>query len=1026
MAEKSVKVTLRADVANYVKGMQEAARSTDEVTKGSENIDEWGDRYGEALSNLGTTAMIAGAGIVAGLGLGAKAAMDWESAWTGVLKTVDATPAQLGRLEEGLRELTEVLPASHTEIAAVAEAAGQLGIATPNILAFTETMINLGETTNLTSEEAATSLAQFMNIMGTSQDQVENLGSALVGLGNNFATTERDILEMATRLAGAGAQVGMTEGEVLGLATSLSSVGIEAEAGGSAVSKVMIDIAAAVDEGGEAVSDFAAVAGVSGEEFARIWKEDAGEGLNLFIQGLANAEAQGKTTLGILADLGIKEVRMRDALLRAAQASDLFSDAMSMGNEEFEKNIALQEEAELRYGTTESKLGILRNRFTEMGIEIGTALLPAIEVFADGLGYIMDTITTLLDGPGGDLVAWGGLIVGAMLLAGGGMMNLIPRITETLAHMQTLGIETGAVTDRFKNLFTWKGALKGGAITLGIGAAIAGLAALVDWLGKTETSAEKAAAEILNAADAVQVINAALDADRTNWDKFWGGSNDRIQNILKNELPTALDVWTGRMEESAYDQKYYLDDIETGLKDIGEALGAMDPESAAKGFQFLADAYAQTDADLVELLKRMPEYAEMLELQTAGAGLVTGELDTYEEYLGLAQYALEQAAPAAGELTGELAEQEQAAADAAEEIDNLIKAIEGLDDIMSKFTNSELAYYEALEDINEALEANGRTVDKNTEAGRNNILELDNLAQKTNEYASGVFTLNQNQAEAAGILTLGKQTWIDQAEILGYTRERAEELANAYFGMPTEVFTDVTDGGAIALLNDDVDALAEELSELPPNTFVQVTGLTEEAKEKLEDLGYTVTTLPDGEVIVTANTDPAADAIDGLNGRVVAVQVVASANSIIAEALSIAGNYTGNLHEYANGGAVVHAGIPTGIYAGGANIHKFAEPETRWEAYISGKPGLEQRNIGIALEALKRLGYDRYEHYADGGVRDYMQYATQAQSVAPVVNVSAPAGGNTWNPVFNVNDSGMPVAAIEQVVRRVIRTEMGR
>jgi Phage-related minor tail protein. len=72
----------------------------------------------------------------------------------------------------------------------VAEAAGQLGVRTEDIAQFTRTMIALGETTNLTADQAATSLAQLMNVMGTAPENVERLASALVDLGNNSATTD--------------------------------------------------------------------------------------------------------------------------------------------------------------------------------------------------------------------------------------------------------------------------------------------------------------------------------------------------------------------------------------------------------------------------------------------------------------------------------------------------------------------------------------------------------------------------------------------------------------------------------------------------------------------------------------------------------------------------------------------------------------------------------------------------------------------------------------------------------------------
>ncbi|ETJ25946.1 hypothetical protein Q604_UNBC17593G0001, partial [human gut metagenome] len=67
-------------------------------------------------------------------------------------------------LENGLRGLATKLPASHQQIAAVAEAAGQLGIKTENVVSFTKTMIDMGESTNMSAEQAATSLARLANI----------------------------------------------------------------------------------------------------------------------------------------------------------------------------------------------------------------------------------------------------------------------------------------------------------------------------------------------------------------------------------------------------------------------------------------------------------------------------------------------------------------------------------------------------------------------------------------------------------------------------------------------------------------------------------------------------------------------------------------------------------------------------------------------------------------------------------------------------------------------------------------------
>lgn len=119
-------------------------------------------------------------------GAALKTAIDYESAFAGVRKTVDATEEEFAELSDGIRDMAKEIPASATSIAAVGEAAGQLGIEVPNILSFTRTMIDLGESTNMSAEDAATSLARFANITQMSQQDFDKLGSVIVDLGKDY------------------------------------------------------------------------------------------------------------------------------------------------------------------------------------------------------------------------------------------------------------------------------------------------------------------------------------------------------------------------------------------------------------------------------------------------------------------------------------------------------------------------------------------------------------------------------------------------------------------------------------------------------------------------------------------------------------------------------------------------------------------------------------------------------------------------------------------------------------------------
>lgn len=349
-----------------------------------------------SLNNLNQSLLaLAGAATAVGaaMALSVRASISYESAFTGVVKTVDATQEQLAALSRGFIELSKTIPVSANELAKIGEVAGQLGIKQENILSFTRVIADLGKTTNLSTEEAATSLARLANILQTPQDSFDRLGSTIVALGNNFATTESEIVSMGLRLAGAGEQVGLTESQVLALAAGLSSVGIEAESGGSAFSRVLIDMSQAVQTNSDELKVFAAVAGQTADQFANSFKTDASGALLEFIKGLDNASKSGKNVFEILDVLNLSEIRVRDALLRASSASDTFTNAIKVGSQAWSDNNALTKEAETRYGTTESKLNILQNQIFATAKEIGDNLTPGVEALAGSFVTLLNDVT---------------------------------------------------------------------------------------------------------------------------------------------------------------------------------------------------------------------------------------------------------------------------------------------------------------------------------------------------------------------------------------------------------------------------------------------------------------------------------------------------------------------------------------------------------------------------------------------------------------------------------------------------------
>jgi TP901 family phage tail tape measure protein len=341
-------------------------------------------QVGTGLDRIATRGAIAAA---AGLTAVVTAAVSFEDAFAGVRKTVDATEDQFGQLEDRLREMARTMPVSFEELAGIAEAGGALGIAFDGLDEFTKVVADLAATTDLSADQAATSLGVLGNVLGLLPEDFDNFGSALVDLGNKGASTETQILGIAERIGATGELIGLTSDQVLGFGAAVANTGIEVEAGGSALQRFFIDALTAVEEGGAGLETFARTAGVSAESFRDSFRDDAGAALADFIEGLG--ELPEAVQIQTLADLGFNDVRITRTLLGLATDADNLRDSLNISAEAFAANSALGEEAAKRYATTASQLKILKQNVTDAAVTIGDELLPVVaELTSEFVAFI--------------------------------------------------------------------------------------------------------------------------------------------------------------------------------------------------------------------------------------------------------------------------------------------------------------------------------------------------------------------------------------------------------------------------------------------------------------------------------------------------------------------------------------------------------------------------------------------------------------------------------------------------------------
>lgn len=759
-------------------------------------------RQMDSMEAVGRTSLRISAAIAVGLGLSAKAAMDWESAFAGVRKVVDGSPAQIAVLEGELRSLAKVLPATHEEIAAVAEVAGQLGVARADIAAFTRTAIDMGETTNMAADEAATSMAQLSNIMGLASSEASRLGSTIVELGNNGASTERDIVSMALRLAGAGRTVGMTADQVLSVSSALASVGLEAEAGGSAISRVLIRIDQDVSSGAKTLETYARVSGMTVDDFKTAWGRDATGALTRFITGLGNMQEAGGDVNGTLTTLGFTEIRVSDALRRAALAGDLLTDSVNTGSRAWEENIALAQEASKRYQTTEARLEIARNRLNDAAIDVGANVLPVFADAAEGAGALAEGFSALPD-PVKQWVTQLGMAAFGLSAVLGGAAVVIPKMK---ALKDTVDALNGG-TSRFGRALGGAAHVMTGPWGLAIAAATIGLGVWLKAQGEAAQMAQSLADTLDEQTGALTENSLAwVESELTKTQNF-GMFNDKSMTDAAEEMGISLELLT----------KAYLGNAGAAAEAKAQAEAwADDNFDFALAHESVASRFNRNIDDQMARLSRAREIqAAKAEIDREGASAVDGVASATDAAAGaqeiynlaledgnqLVDYGAEAVADLARaleDLNGPALDAEAAESRFQESIDGVSEALEQqIEELARQYEQSGMSESAARRRA-EAEVAVADKLDLGTEAGRRNRAALRDLAEAAMARSNAILELTGDEDKWRASLDAGRQSLHDAAIQMGMNEDQAWAYVDSVLAIPSEAAVRATFDAVVA------------------------------------------------------------------------------------------------------------------------------------------------------------------------------------------------------------------------------------
>ena len=541
---------------------------------------------GKSIDTLTQPLQKVSMGFIAAGAASAATAISFEDNFSAVKKTVEGTPEQIAAIRQGLLDLGTVgrngqlaIPVDTAQLTELAATGGRLGIATDNIVDFTEVMAQMSAATNLAGADGAATIARLMNVTNTSQTDVKKLGSAVVDLGANFATSENEIATLAMRMGATGSLVGISIQDILGYSTALSSMGIEAEAGGSAVSRIWMAIQSAVSAGGDDLAKFAKASGTTSQDFKKQWETDASGAFLNFLKGVSS----GSDQIGTLTELGFSNIRDLQSLLNltSAKGIELVTEALQRSNKAWAENTALQRVADEKGSTLASQLVVTKNNVLLAAQSFGETFMPAIAKASDKVKAYAQGVANMDDKQKAAWVSTAKGVVAAGLITKGVSAATVG-LGQTVWAVGKLRSAFGVLAGAAPGVVGAVGPVAVGVAAVGT-AAVIGYKAYKNYRYEQEHWADSAAKAAEKVSESYKKVESLRAVQREIWD---------LKTIAQNpeSTPEQLNAAKARINEIAelLSKEYNLvinveaDGLDDAVEKVSQAADAAGENEKAK------------------------------------------------------------------------------------------------------------------------------------------------------------------------------------------------------------------------------------------------------------------------------------------------------------------------------------------------------------------------------------------------------------------------------------------------------------
>ncbi|WP_160023819.1 phage tail tape measure protein, partial [Psychrobacter nivimaris] len=339
----------------------------------------------KALDGMAKAAALAGAALAGVIGVSVNKAIAFESAMAEVNKTVDfATNDGLANMRKELQALTTEIPQSFEELAGVAAVAGQLGIAEKDIVGFTETIAKMGVAFDMSSADAADSMAKIANVFALPIENVGELGDTINTLSNSMASTAPNIIDFMKRSAALAKTFKLSADDTAAFGSALIALGWQPETASTAFNSMLMTLS---DLDGLSKSGIIGLQqlGLDTAEFAEITRTD-GKGAILEVIDAVNMLDES-SRIAALSNLFGKEAAAKIASM--ATGLDTVNGALAATTDTAG---SMQKEFEAISGTTANKIELFKNNIDGVTASIGDAFIPALN---DILSTMVPIVTAI-------------------------------------------------------------------------------------------------------------------------------------------------------------------------------------------------------------------------------------------------------------------------------------------------------------------------------------------------------------------------------------------------------------------------------------------------------------------------------------------------------------------------------------------------------------------------------------------------------------------------------------------------------